>query len=106
MQEEDAIQTMSLEFVIPQKYIMPIFTCTVPVQTARHIFDLFIWEKSGHLCLLRIVSKCLKHCEQRCLQMEDPDQMFKYISKGQFIKDAIEEKPLFELFMDESTYSV
>ena len=50
---------------------MPIFSCTVPVDICKHIFDLFIWEKSGHVSLVRLIATCLKRVETRCLEMEE-----------------------------------
>jgi len=99
MLDADAIEAMSLSFVIPQKYIMPIFTCAMPVDVTKHIFDLFIWEQSGHLCLLRVISMCLTRVEEKCLQMSEED-MFQYIRKGTFVQECIEEVPLTDLFLD------
>jgi hypothetical protein len=59
MMEVDVMETISLNYVIPQKYVNPIFTCTFPVNISKRIFDLFIWEKSGERCLLRLIFKCL-----------------------------------------------
>lgn len=99
MVNADVMETMSLNFIVPQRYIMPIFTCTIPVDLSKHIFDLFLWEKSGETCLMRLIAKCFRHVEPRCLQMEE-DKMFDFISKGTFIQTCFEELSLVELFLD------
>jgi hypothetical protein len=78
---------------------MTIFTWA-PVELSKHVFDLFIWENSNELCLLRLITKCLQHVEERCLTMSEK-QVMDFIIKGEFIKVSFEEIPLNQLFLDE-----
>jgi len=44
MENDDAMQLMSLNFTFPQKYIMSIFTCEQPIEISKSVMDLFILE--------------------------------------------------------------
>ena len=57
------METMSLNYTVLQRYIMPIFTCNFPVHLSKYVLELFMWEQSGHHCLLRVIAKALKHVE-------------------------------------------
>jgi len=50
---------------------MSIFTCEQPIEISKSILDLFIFESSGEVCLLRILRKMLIHVEERCLSMDE-----------------------------------
>ena len=64
------------------------------------MFDLFVWERTGVECILRVIMKCLKHVQARCLKM-DEREMNEYLTKnGQFIQDSFNEVTLQVLFLE------
>ena len=79
---------------------MPIFTCNFPVHLSKYVLELFMWEQSGHHCLLRVIAKALKHVEQRCLSMPE-SEMLDFVSKGTFLIVTFEEVSLVDLFSSE-----
>ncbi len=94
------METISLNFTIPQKYIMPIFTCQFSIELSKRVFDLFFWEQSAERCLVRVIMKCFRLVEDRCLKMEE-DAMMDFITKGTFIDKCFAETSLADLFLDE-----
>ena len=84
MNELDVAQTISLSMTIPQRYIMSIFTCEQPIEVSKFVFDLFIFEQSGEVCLWRTIKKMLQHVEERCLKKNERE-LFNFISKGEFV---------------------
>ena len=84
MNELDVAQTISLSMTIPQRYIMSIFTCEQPIEVSKFVFDLFIFEQSGEVCLWRTIKKMLQHVEERCLKKNE-HELFTFINKGEFV---------------------
>ena len=101
MNELDVAQTISLSMTIPQRYIMSIFTCEQPIEVSKFVFDLFIFEQSGEVCLWRTIKKMLQHVEERCLKMNE-HELFTFINKGEFVQVCMKEVPLTQLFADDA----
>ncbi len=91
---------MSLSFTFPQRYVLSIFACNQPIETSKYVFDLFFFEQSGDVCLIRLLMKMLRHVEKRCLLMEEKE-MFDFISNGSFVQVCFNEILLEELFRDD-----
>ena len=85
--------------MIPQAYLMCIFTFAVPIEISKRIFDLVILEneKPGEEVMLRILFKCIKHTEERLLKLEGR-AVFKYYSEATFVVDTFNELPIEEIF--------
>jgi hypothetical protein len=84
MMSLDVACTMMLNQTLPQRFIMTIFTVVAPIKISKYFMDLFIIEKTNETCLFRVLFRCLKYVEPRCLEMEE-DDLFYYFKNGIFL---------------------
>lgn len=74
--------------------------CTgLPVEVARRVFELVIFEGYGDESLSRAILYMLMITEEKVLQM-DPMECFRYIGHGRFIAECFQDKRLFRKFID------
>ena len=67
----------------------------IPIEVSARIFESIIFEDAGDYSLVRIILYMLMICEKDILAKHDPDVRWRYVSKGWFINDCIQNKANF-----------
>ena len=68
----------------------------IPIEVSARIFESIIFEEAGDYSLVRLILYMLMICEKDILAKNDPEQRWRYISKGWFINDCIQNKDYFQ----------
>ena len=67
----------------------------IPIEVSARIFESIVFEDAGDYSLVRIILYMLMICEKDILAKNDPDVRWRYVSKGWFINDCIQNKENF-----------
>jgi hypothetical protein len=78
------VQSINLNLIIS------VFTCKIPLEICKRVFEYFLYSNNGEECLLHLLESFLVRMRPKMLLMEE-HELFTYLMEHQFVIDSFEE---------------